>query len=72
MKHEWRKKEQKIYIPKTKPEIIEVPEYNFLTISGKGNPNNPEFANYIGALYPICYGIKMGLKKNPVLNSLIY
>ena len=69
MKHEWRKKEKKIYIPKTKPEIIEVPEYNFLTISGKGNPNNPEFANYIGALYPICYGIKMGLKKNPVLKN---
>ncbi|KGL64214.1 GyrI-like domain-containing protein [Polaribacter sp. Hel1_85] len=69
MKHEWRKKEKQVYIPKTKPEVIEIPEYNFLTISGKGNPNNPEFADYIGALYPICYGIKMGLKKNPILKN---
>jgi hypothetical protein len=69
MKHEWRKKEKLIYIPKAKPEVIEIPEYNFLTISGKGNPNNPEFAEYIGALYPICYGIKMGLKKNPILKG---
>lgn len=69
MKHEWRKKEKQVYIPKTKPEVIDIPEYNFLTISGKGNPNNPEFADYIGALYPICYGIKMGLKKNPILKN---
>lgn len=69
MKHEWRKKEKGFYIPKQKPEIIKVPTFNFLTISGKGNPNNPEFAKYIGALYPICYGIKMGLKKNPVLEN---
>jgi hypothetical protein len=69
MKHEWRKKEKQVYIPKAKPEQIEIPEYNFLTISGKGNPNNPEFADYIGALYPICYGIKMGLKKDPILDG---
>ncbi len=69
MKREWRKKEKQVYIPKYKPEQIEVPEYKFLTISGKGNPNNPEFADYIGALYPICYGIKMGLKKDPILDG---
>ena len=67
MKHEWRKIEKQLYIPKVQPEIITIPEFHFLTISGKGNPNNPEFADYIAALYPICYGIKMGLKKNPVL-----
>lgn len=69
MKHEWRKKEKQVYLPKARPEQINIPAYNFLTISGKGNPNNPEFAEYIGALYPICYGIKMGLKKNPVLDN---
>lgn len=69
MKHEWRKKEKQVYIPKAKPVIVEIPTFNFLTISGKGNPNNPEFADYIGALYPICYGIKMGLKKDPILKD---
>jgi hypothetical protein len=63
MKHEWRKKEKDVYLPKKEPVLIAVPEYKFITISGAGNPNNPEFANYIGALYPIAYGIKMGLKK---------
>lgn len=71
MKHEWRKKEKEFYMPKAKAEVIKVPEFNFLTISGKGNPNNPEFAEYIGALYPICYGIKMGLKKNPILKGYV-
>lgn len=68
-KHEWRKKEKQFYMPKAKPEKIIIPEFNFLTISGKGNPNNPEFSEYISALYPICYGIKMGLKKNPILEN---
>jgi hypothetical protein len=69
MKHEWRKKEKALYIPKEKPEIITIPEFNFFTISGQGNPNNPEFSEYIGALYALSYAVKMGLKKNPVLNN---
>lgn len=64
MKHEWRKHEKELYLPKTEPEYIDVPEFKFLTISGQGNPNAPEFANYIQALYPFAYGIKMGLKKD--------
>ncbi|WP_088354664.1 GyrI-like domain-containing protein [Polaribacter haliotis] len=69
MKHEWRKKEKDVYVPKAKPEIIKVPEYSFFTISGKGNPNNPHFADYIAPLYALSYAIKMGLKKNPVLED---
>jgi len=63
MKHEWRKKEKAIYFPKRKPEIIDVPAFNFITISGKGNPNSALFGKYIGALYSIAYTIKMNLKK---------
>ena len=63
MKHEWRKKEKAVYIPKTKPELIEVPEYQFVTISGEGNPNTELFQEHIVALYTISYAIKMGLKK---------
>ena len=37
MKHEWRKSEKKLYIPKTKPELIDVPDLNYFTISGQGN-----------------------------------
>lgn len=63
MKNEWRKKEKSIYIPKNKPELIEIPEYQFIVLSGKGNPNNDFFSDCIGALYSVAYAIKMNLKK---------
>lgn len=63
MKHEWRKKEKSIYIPKAKPEVVDVPSFKFITISGKGNPNSPEFSKYIEVLYSLSYAIKMTLKK---------
>ncbi|MDY7395335.1 GyrI-like domain-containing protein [Aureibaculum sp. 2210JD6-5] len=63
MKHEWRKKEKEIYLPKNKPEIINVPEFKFLTIEGEGNPNDEFFSEYITVLYSLSYPIKMTLKK---------
>ncbi len=62
-KWEWRKAEKGLYLPKSKPEIIEVPPFRFLTIQGKGNPNGPEFSHQVGALYAVAYGIKMHLKR---------
>lgn len=63
MKYEWRKKEKEIYLPKTKPEVIQIPEFQFLSIAGEGNPNSSSFADYISALYGVSYAIKMNLKK---------
>jgi hypothetical protein len=63
MKHEWRKKEKGIYLPKNKPEIIDIPEYGFFTIEGSGNPNNDYFSEYIGVLYSLSYAVKMSPKK---------
>lgn len=62
-KHEWRKKEKEFYLPKNKPEIVQVPEFKFVSISGEGNPNSESFAECIGALYSVAYAIKMNLKK---------
>ncbi|NNE28756.1 MAG: hypothetical protein HKN16_03930 [Saprospiraceae bacterium] len=62
-KHEWRKKEKAFYLPKNKPEIIQVPEFQFVTISGEGNPNSERFSQCIGVLYSMSYAIKMNLKK---------
>ena len=59
MKHEWRKAEKTIYIPKAKPELIEVPTMNFITIEGKGNPNDELFSKHIEALYGIAYTLRM-------------
>lgn len=63
MKHEWRKKEKAVYLPKTKPEIITIPTFKFITISGEGNPNSKGFSDYISVLYALSYTIKMTLKK---------
>lgn len=63
MKYEWRKKEKGIYLPKNKPEIIEIPAYKYFTIEGEGNPNSESFPEYIGVLYSLSYGVKMSYKK---------
>lgn len=63
MKHEWRKKEKGIYLPKSEPTIIDVPEYQFISIKGVGSPESEYFSECIGALYSIAYTIKMNLKK---------
>ncbi|MEZ9592329.1 hypothetical protein BCS96_04860 [Vibrio breoganii] len=61
-KYEWRKSEKKLYLPKIKPEVVDVEEMQFITISGEGNPNSPAFTGYIEALYASAYAIKMTLK----------
>jgi len=63
MKHEWRKKEKGLYLPKSTPTLVAVPSFQFLTIQGAGNPNNPAFAEYISVLYALSYAIKMNPKK---------
>jgi len=62
MKYEWRKKEKGIYIPKNRPEIIDVPSLNFFSIKGEENPNSSIFSEYIGALYSLSYAIRMSYK----------
>lgn len=59
MKHEWRKQEKNLYMPKEKPELVTVPEQKFLMIEGKGNPNSEEFAKKIEVLYSLSYAIRM-------------
>jgi hypothetical protein len=66
MKHEWRKKEKSIYLPKNKPELVDIPEYKFISIEGEGNPNSDFFAECIAVLYPISYAIKMTPKKQEI------
>lgn len=63
MKHEWRKKEKDLYLPKNKPVRIQIPEFGFFTINGEGNPNSDFFAEYIEVLYSLSYAIKMSPKK---------
>ena len=61
----FKKTLRNIYLPSQKDfTIVNVPEMNFLTIIGKGNPNNSEeFQKAVEALYAVSYAIKMSPKK---------
>ncbi len=66
MKHEWKKHEKHIYLPKNTPEIVHIPSFKFFTINGEGNPNDDFFSEFIAVLYSLSYGIKMSPKKGMV------
>lgn len=65
MKHEWKKQEKDLYLPKTAPARIEVPRQSFFTLHGQGDPNGEEFSEGIGVLYSLSYAIKMMPRKGP-------
>ncbi len=61
MKYEWRKRDKLVYLPKG-IQVIEIPEFNFVTIEGEGTPGDKRFSECVGALYAISYAVKMNLK----------
>ncbi len=63
MKHEWKKSEKAIYLPKTEPTVIEIPSYKYFTLSGHGDPNEQAFADAVSVLYALSYAVKMMPKK---------
>jgi hypothetical protein len=56
------KKYKRYFTAKANPEIIEVEAAQFLSITGKGDPSEPAFANNIEALYSTAYVIKFAFK----------
>jgi len=62
MKFEWRKHAKELYMPKEKVELLTVPEFKFLMIKGKGNPNHEQFSEAVGVLYSLSYTVKMMIK----------
>ncbi|WP_312423211.1 GyrI-like domain-containing protein [Anaerospora hongkongensis] len=59
MKHEWRKVEKELYLPKAVPELVTIPKQKFFMVKGKGNPNSDSFAEKIGVLYSLAYAVRM-------------
>lgn len=64
MAFDYKKEYKELYMPKNKPEIIEVPEMNYIAVRGKGNPNENggEYQQAIGVLYAVAYTLKMSYK----------
>ena len=59
MKHEWKKQEKDLYLPKSEPQIITVPKQRFFAIKGKGDPNEADFSERISVLYSLAYAVRM-------------
>lgn len=61
MAFDYKKEYKEFYMPKKKPELVEVPEMKFIAVRGKGNPNQEDgaYKKAIGLLYGIAFTIKM-------------
>lgn len=64
MAFDYKKEYKEFYLPKRKPEIVEIPAMNFLAVRGKGDPNEEggAYKEAIGLLYGIAFTIKMSYK----------
>lgn len=46
------------------PQLIDVPDLQYLMIDGHGDPNTPAYGAAVTALYPVAYTLKFASKKN--------
>ena len=61
MAFDYKKEYKEFYLPKKKPEIVDVPSMNYIAVRGTGDPNQEDgdYKKAIGLLYAIAYTIKM-------------
>jgi len=66
MAFDFKKEFKEFYMPKDKPEIVEVPRANYIAVRGKGDPNveGGEYKNAVGVLYAVAYTLKMSYKSD--------
>ena len=64
MAFDYKKEYKEFYMPKAKPEIVDVPVMNYAAVRGSGDPNEEdgEYKQAIGLLYGVAYTIKMSKK----------
>ncbi|MBQ8576858.1 MAG: GyrI-like domain-containing protein [Clostridia bacterium] len=64
MPFDFKKEYKEFYMPKDKPQIINVPKANFIAVRGKGDPNQEggAYQQAIAVLYAVAYTLKMSYK----------
>ena len=64
MAFDFKKEFKEFYMPKNKPEIVDVPKMNYIAVKGKGDPNeeNGTYQQSINVLYALAYTLKMSYK----------
>ncbi|MDY3250009.1 MAG: GyrI-like domain-containing protein [Candidatus Choladocola sp.] len=66
MAFDFKKEYKEFYMPKKKPEIVNIPKANYIAVRGKGNPNEEggAYQQAVGVLYAVAYTLKMSYKTN--------
>lgn len=61
MAFDFKKEYREFYMPKNRPEIVDVPKANYIAVRGKGDPNEEggAYRQAIGVLYSVAYTLKM-------------
>ncbi len=64
MAFDFKKEYKEYYMPKNKPEIVNIPPMNYIAVRGKGDPNEAggAYQQAIGVLYAVAYTLKMSYK----------
>lgn len=64
MAFDFKKEYKEYYMPKGRPEIVDVPEFRFIAVRGKGDPNKEggEYKKAIEILYAVAYTLRMSRK----------
>ena len=64
MPFDFKKEYKEFYLPKNKPQIVNVPKANYIAIRGQGNPNEEDgaYKKAIEILYAVAYTLKMSYK----------
>ena len=66
MPFDFKKEYKEFYLPKNLPEIVDVPDMNYVAVRGIGNPNEEggAYQQAISVLYAVSYTLKMSYKGN--------
>lgn len=64
MAFDFKKEYKEFYMPKNKPQIVNVPKANYIAVRGSGDPNEEDgaYKQAIGVLYAVAYTLKMSYK----------
>ena len=64
MAFDFKREYKEYYMPKNKPEIVTIPQMNYIAVRGKGDPNEVggAYQQAIGVLYAVAYTLKMSYK----------
>lgn len=61
MAFDFKKEYKEFYMPKSMPQVVDVPKMNYIAVRGAGDPNKEdgEYKRSIGLLYAIAFTLKM-------------